>query len=102
LRTVKDPRFAILYQNDDFGKDYPAGVRDVLGKDRETLVVRNASYEPTDPTIDSQIAELQSSGANILIVAAVQKFTAQAIRRVHDIGWKPPSSLHLPRPRWPA
>lgn len=96
LRTVKDPRFAILYQNDDFGKDYPAGVRDVVGKDWTKYVVGTASYEATDATIDSQIVELQSSGANVLIVAAISKFAAQAIRKVHDIAWKPTFYLAYP------
>lgn len=89
LKMVNDPRFAILYQNDDFGKDYPAGVRDVVGKDWTKYVVGTASYEVTDATVDSQIVELQSSGANVLIVAAISKFAAQAIRKVHDIAWKP-------------
>jgi branched-chain amino acid transport system substrate-binding protein len=82
-------RLAILYQNDDFGKDYPAGVRDVLGKDWDKHVAKAITYEVTDPTIDSQIADLQASGADALLIAASPKFAAQAIRRVHDIGWKP-------------
>jgi branched-chain amino acid transport system substrate-binding protein len=86
---VKDPRIAILYQNDDFGKDYPDGVRDILGADWDKRVVKTASYETSDPTIDSQIATLQGSGANTLIVAATPKFAAQAIRKVHDLNWKP-------------
>jgi branched-chain amino acid transport system substrate-binding protein len=89
MATVKDPKLAILYQNDDFGKDYPTGVRDVLGKDWDTIVTKSVSYETTDPTIDSQIAELQSSGANVLLVAGIPKFAAQSIRKVHDLNWKP-------------
>jgi branched-chain amino acid transport system substrate-binding protein len=89
LQNVKDPKFAILYQNDDFGKDYPTGVRDILGKDWDKYVTKSISYETTDPTIDSQIAELQASGANVLLVAAIPKFAAQSIRKVHDLGWKP-------------
>jgi branched-chain amino acid transport system substrate-binding protein len=89
LQTVKDPKLGILYQNDDFGKDYPIGVRDILGDDWDKIVVRNASYETTDATIDSQIAELQSAGANVILVAAIPKFAAQAIGRVYDRQWKP-------------
>jgi branched-chain amino acid transport system substrate-binding protein len=89
LRTVKDPKLGILYQNDDFGKDYPIGVRDALGVDWDKIVVKNISYETTDATIDSQISELQSSGANVLLVAAIPKFAAQAIRKVSDLAWKP-------------
>jgi len=89
LQTVKNPKLGILYQNDDFGKDYPIGVRDGLGGDWDKIVVKNLSYETTDATIDSQISELQSSGANVLLVAAIPKFAAQAIRRVSDLGWKP-------------
>ena len=89
LQTVKNPKLGILYQNDDFGKDYPTGVRDALGKDWDKIVVKNVSYETTDATIDSQISELQSSGANVLLVAAIPKFAAQSIRKVSDLTWKP-------------
>jgi branched-chain amino acid transport system substrate-binding protein len=89
LANVKDPKLAILYQNDDFGKDYPLGVRDILGADWDKIVVKSASYETTDPTIDSQIVELQNTGANVLLVAALPKFAAQSIRKVYDSNWKP-------------
>src|SRR4051794_6327888 len=89
LQTVKDPKLGILYQNDDFGKDYPIGVRDILGDNWDRVVVRNVSYEPTDATIDSQIAELQSAGANVILVAALPKFAAQAIGQVYGLQWKP-------------
>jgi len=89
LANVKDPKLAILYQNDDFGKDYPTGVRDILGDKWDQIVTRSNSYETTDPTIDSQIVDLQSSGANVLLVAAIPKFAAQAIRKVYDMNWKP-------------
>jgi branched-chain amino acid transport system substrate-binding protein len=89
LANVKDPKLAILYQNDDFGKDYPTGVRDVLGADWDKIVVKTASYETTDPTIDSQIVEMQSSGANVLLVAAIPKFAAQSISKVYALNWKP-------------
>ena len=89
LANVKDPKLAIMYQNDDFGKDYPTGVRDILGDKWDQIVVKTASYETTDPTIDSQIVEMQSSGANVLLVAAIPKFAAQSIRKVYDLNWKP-------------
>jgi branched-chain amino acid transport system substrate-binding protein len=81
-------RVAVLYQNDDFGKDYVNGVRDVLGP-RFDSTVRLVSHEATDPTIDSQVVSLASSGADVLVCGLVPRFAAQAIRRVHDIGWKP-------------
>lgn len=89
LAEVKSPRLGILFQNDDFGKDYPAGVRDILGDKWDSVVAKTASYETTDPTIDSQIASLQAAGANVLLVASIPKFAAQAIRKVHDLAWKP-------------
>jgi branched-chain amino acid transport system substrate-binding protein len=88
LQQKPDAKLAILYQNDDFGKDYPHGVKDVLG-DKYSKVVVEATYEVTDPTVDSQIAQLQSSGADVLLVVATPKFAAQAIRKVHDLNWKP-------------
>src|ERR1700722_12257491 len=80
---------AVLYQNDDFGKDYPAGVKDILGENYGSVVVKEASYETTDATVDSQIASLQASGADVLLVAATPKFAAQAIKKVHDLNWHP-------------
>jgi branched-chain amino acid transport system substrate-binding protein len=88
LQQKPDAKIAILYQNDDFGKDYPAGVKDVLGDKFDKMTVM-ASYETTDATIDSQINTLQSSGADVLLVAAIPKFAAQSIKKVHDVGWKP-------------
>jgi branched-chain amino acid transport system substrate-binding protein len=82
-------KLAILYQNDDFGKDYLAGVKDVLGDKYSSVLVKEASYETTDPTIDSQITALQASGADFLLVAATPKFAAQSIRKVHDLNWHP-------------
>ena len=89
LKEKPNAKLGILFQNDDFGKDYPAGVRDVLGKDWDKHVVKVTSYEVTDPTVDSQITELQASGADVLLVAGIPKFAAQAIRKVHDLNWHP-------------
>jgi branched-chain amino acid transport system substrate-binding protein len=88
LANVKDPKIAILYQNDDFGKDYPAGVKDVLGDKFDKMTV-TASYETTDATLDSQLNAMQAAGANVLLVAAIPKFAAMSIRKVYDLGWKP-------------
>src|SRR5580692_5589078 len=88
LKEKSNAKIAILYQNDDFGKGYLAGMKDVLG-DRFDKMVVTASYEATDPTIDSQITSLQGADANVLLVAAIPKFAAQAIRKVHDLDWKP-------------
>jgi branched-chain amino acid transport system substrate-binding protein len=81
-------KIALLYQNDDFGKDYLYGLRDVLG-DKFDGMVQIASYEPTDPTVDSQLVSLQGSGADVLVTAAAPKAAAQTIRKVYDLGWKP-------------
>jgi branched-chain amino acid transport system substrate-binding protein len=89
LANKPDAKIGVLYQNDDFGKDYLLGLRDVLGDKFDKFVVKQVSYEVTDPTIDSQIVSLQSAGADTLVVAATPKFAAQAIRKVYDIGWKP-------------
>jgi branched-chain amino acid transport system substrate-binding protein len=92
LQNKPDAKIAILYQNDDFGKDYVIGMKAALGAKYDKMVVKDASYEVTDPTVDSQIVSLQASGADTLLTAATPKFAAQAIRKVYDIGWKP---LHL-------
>ncbi|TXL77195.1 ABC transporter substrate-binding protein [Vineibacter terrae] len=81
-------RFAILYQNDDLGKDYLAGVRDVLG-DRFASQAQAVSYEVTDATVDSQIISLRASNADVLLSGGTAKFVAQSIRKVSDLGWKP-------------
>jgi branched-chain amino acid transport system substrate-binding protein len=88
LKEKPGAKIAILYQNDDLGKDYVAGVKDILGDNFEKMVV-TASYETTDPTIDSQITSLEGASAGVLVVAATPKFAAQAIRKVHELDWKP-------------
>jgi branched-chain amino acid transport system substrate-binding protein len=89
LKTVPDAKIALLYQNDDFGKDYLIGLRSGLGDKADQLIVTTRSYETTDPTLDSQIVALQGSGANVLVIAATVKFAAMTIRKTYDIGWKP-------------
>jgi branched-chain amino acid transport system substrate-binding protein len=82
-------RIGILYQNDDFGKDYLLGFRDVLDDKFDRMVAKSVSYEPTDATIDSQIDSLQSAEADTFMLAAGAKAAAQGIRRSYDVGWKP-------------
>ena len=81
-------KIAVLYQNDDYGKDYLNHLRLGLGA-KVSMIVKEASYEVTDPSVDSQIVALQASGADTLFVFATPKFAAQAIRKTYDIGWKP-------------
>jgi branched-chain amino acid transport system substrate-binding protein len=87
LKTKPDAKIAVLYQNDGFGKDYLIGLKDGLGADHASMVVKEASYETSEPTVDSQIVTLQGSGANVLLIAATPKFAAQAIRKTFDVGW---------------
>lgn len=89
LQQNPKAKLAILYQNDDFGKDYPAGVKDVLGDKFDQTVVKVVSYETTDATVDSQLTALKATGADFLLVAATPKFAAQAIRKVHELDWHP-------------
>jgi len=89
LKNLPDAKIAVLYQNDDFGKDYLNGLRAGLGAKADKMIVATQSYETTDPTVDSQIVALQGSGANVIMTAAIPKFAAQAIRKIYDIGWKP-------------
>jgi ABC-type branched-subunit amino acid transport system substrate-binding protein len=89
LKTMPNAKIAVLYQNDDYGKDYLKGLTDGLGDKAKSMIVAQASYEVTDPTIDSQIVTLKASGADTFINITTPKFAAQAIRKVADIGWKP-------------
>jgi len=88
LKKQPGAKIGLLYQNDDFGKDYFLGLKDVLG-DRFEKMVTVATYEATDATIDSQLTTLQAAGDDVLVVAALPKMSAQAIRKVHDLAWKP-------------
>jgi branched-chain amino acid transport system substrate-binding protein len=91
---AKNPnaKFAIISQNDDFGRDYLAGLKDVLGDKYDSLVTA-ATYEVQDPTIDSQIVKLKASGADVFVIAASPKFAAQSIRKAFEIGWRPMTFL---------
>ena len=89
LKEKPNAKIAILYQNDDYGKDYLKGFHDGLGEKGKKMIVKEVSYEVTDPTVDSQIVQLQSSGADAFFNISTPKFAAQAIRKAYDIGWKP-------------
>ncbi len=89
LQTKPDAKIGVLFQNDGFGKDYAVGLRDGLGADHEAMIIKEVSYEVSDPTVDSQVITLQSAGVDTLIIAAAPKAAAQAIRKAYDIGWAP-------------
>ena len=89
MKEKPSAKLCVLYQNDDFGKDYVKGLQEGLGDQFDKVVAKSVSYEVTDPTIDSQIVTLQGAGCDTLLVAATPKFAAQSIRKVADLGWKP-------------
>jgi len=95
LSALPNAKYAILYQNDDLGKDYVNAFKSFLKSDFDNKVV-TAPYEISDPTIESQIVNLRSSGATALLVAGTPKFAAQAIRKVAEIGWKPTLIINFP------
>ena len=88
LKEKPAAKIALLYQNDDFGKDYLLGLKDVLGAKFDKMVTV-ATYEATDATVDSQLNTLKATGSDTLVVAALPKMSAQAIRKVHDLDWHP-------------
>ena len=94
LQTRPNAKIGVLYQNDDYGKDYLKGLKDGLGDKGTRMIVAEVSYEVTDPTIDSQIVQLQSSGADVFVNITTPRFAAQAIRKAYDIGWKPVQYLN--------
>jgi branched-chain amino acid transport system substrate-binding protein len=94
LANVPEPRIGILMQNDDYGRDYLAGFMAGLGEANQRLVVLRATYETTDPTVDSQIIALKGSGANVFFNITTPKFAAQAIRKAAEIGWRPAHYLN--------
>lgn len=94
LQNHPDGKIGILYQNDDYGKDYVTGLRQALGSKFDNMVVAQETYEVTDPTIDSQVVNLKASGATVFYNVSIPKFAAQAIKKVHDIGWRPAHVLN--------
>src|SRR5579872_4209210 len=91
LKEKPDGKIGVLYQNDDFGKDYLKGLKDGLG-DKKAMVVIEASYETTDPTVDSQVVDMKAKGVDVFVNTAIPKFAAQAIRKAAELQWKP---LHI-------
>ena len=92
LANKPDGKLAVLYQNDDYGKDVLKGLKDGLGDKAKSLILAEATYETSDPTVDSQIVSLKASGADVFVNIATPKFAAQAIKKVAELGWKP---LHI-------
>ncbi|MBN8963429.1 MAG: ABC transporter substrate-binding protein [Rhizobiales bacterium] len=89
LENKPDAKIAIFSQNDDLGRDYLKGFKAGLGNKAKSMIVAEATYDTTEPTVDSQIIKLKASGADLLFNVSTPKFGAQAIKRVHELGWKP-------------
>jgi branched-chain amino acid transport system substrate-binding protein len=89
LKNKPDAKIAVLFQNDDYGKDYLKGLKDGLGAKAASMIVMEESYEVSEPTIDSHIVKLRSSGADVFMNITTPKFAAQAIKKNAEIGWKP-------------
>src|SRR6201991_26210 len=98
LKDYPNAKVAVLYQNDDLGKDYLNGIKAGLGDKAATMVVSEASYETSDPTIDSQILKIKDSGADLFFSASTPKFAAQAIKKNAELGWKPVPILDIHAP----
>jgi branched-chain amino acid transport system substrate-binding protein len=94
LETNPNAKIGILYQNDDYGKDYVKGMEDGLGAKAKTMIVAKVSYEVTDPTVDSQMVTLKGSGADTFFNVTTPKFAAQAIKKAAELGWKPAHYLN--------
>ncbi len=92
MKEKPNGKIGVLYQNDDFGKDYLKGLKDGLGDKAKAMVVVEASYETTDPTVDSQVVGMKAAGCDVFVNTAIPKFAAQAIRKAPEIEWKP---LHI-------
>jgi branched-chain amino acid transport system substrate-binding protein len=92
LTNHPNAKIGILYQNDDYGKDYVKGLKDGLGDKAKTMIVAEVPYETADPTVDSQMVRLKASGADVFFNVTTPKFAAQAIKKAAEIGWQP---VHL-------
>jgi len=93
LKNFPNAKIGVLYQNDDYGKDYLKGLKDGLGS-KVSMIVREESYETTEPTIDSHIVNLKASDADVFVDLSIPKFAAQAIKKMTEIGWKPTHFLN--------
>jgi len=89
LQNKPDAKIGVLLQADDIGKDFVLGLKEGLGAKADTMIVKEAPYQSTDPTIDSQIVKLKASGPDTVLIAAQNKFASMAIRKIHELGWKP-------------
>ena len=89
LKNKPDAKIAVLFQNDDYGKDYLKGLKDGLGAKAASMIIAEESYETTEPTIDSHIVKLKATGADVFFSVTTPKFAAQAIKKVAEIDWKP-------------
>lgn len=89
LQSMPGAKIAVLFQNDDYGKAYLGGLKEGLGDRAAKMIVMEASYEPTDATVDSQVISMQASGADLFFNTAIPRMAAQAIRKAYDIGWRP-------------
>ncbi|MBR0691888.1 ABC transporter substrate-binding protein [Bradyrhizobium lablabi] len=94
LKNMPNAKIAVLFQNDDYGKDYLKGLKDGLGQKASSMIVAEESFETSEPTIDSHIVKLKASNADVFIDIATPKFAAQAIKKVAEIGWKPTHFLN--------
>jgi ABC-type branched-subunit amino acid transport system substrate-binding protein len=94
LKNLPNAKIAVLFQNDDYGKDYLKGLKDGLGAKASSMIVAEESFETSEPTIDSHIVKLKSTNADVFIDIATPKFAAQAIKKVAEIGWKPTHFLN--------
>jgi branched-chain amino acid transport system substrate-binding protein len=89
LKTKPDAKVAVFYANDDFGKDYVAGLKDIFGANASKIIVAEESYENSEPSIDSHIVKLKGTGADVLVNISTPKFAAQAIKKMAELQWKP-------------
>jgi ABC-type branched-subunit amino acid transport system substrate-binding protein len=96
LKKMPNAKIAVLYQNDDYGKDYLTGFKKGLGSESGAKIVAEATYEITQPTVDSEVVQLKASGADALIYFATPKFAAQAIKKINELNWKPAQFLASP------
>src|SRR3954453_7333691 len=94
LKNKPDAKIAVLYQNDDYGKDYLKGLKDGLGAKAASMIVIEESFETSEPSIDSHIVKLKSTNADVFIDIATPKFAAQAIKKIAEVGWKPQHFLN--------
>src|SRR6201989_2632445 len=89
LKNKPDAKVAVFYQNDDFGKDYVAGIKDIFGDQASKLIIAEESYETSEPSVDSHVVKLKGTGADVFLNIATPKLAAQAIKKMAELEWKP-------------